>query len=116
MATPESIATAFAKGMMEAMLAQPEVKKEPKHKVVKTDDVQQAVAKYLDQKLAQAEPVQEDLFHTPVVDLGEDVYAAHLANLEAAQQRADKRARDDGEMPDGYFDANQPGQKQWVGP
>lgn len=91
--------------------------KAEKPKVVKTDDVEKAVAKFLEEKLAQApEPVQENLFHTPVVEMGDEIYAAHLANIEAAQQRADRNARDDGAMPDGYFDANQPGEKQWVGP
>lgn len=119
MASPESIAAAFAEGMMRAMLAQPEAKAKPeKPKVVKVPDVEAAVAKYLDAKLADApQPAQEELFQQPgVIDFGEEMYRRHLQNIEDAQARAEAREQQEDGIPAGYFDANAPGEKRWTAP
>jgi len=112
MATPESIAAAFAEGMMRAMLATPEkpTRKE-KPVVVKTDDIEAAVAKYIDTKLGEPqEPVQEPLFPEPQIDYGEPILrAVHEARARANGQPSD-------EPPPGTFDPNQPGAAPWQSP
>lgn len=114
MASPESIAAAFAKGMMEAMLAQPDAAaKKEKPKVIKTDDVRRAVAETLPTLLAQmaGEPEQQDLFQEPgVVDVGDALYQRRL---DEAQARADAQ-RDRDEMPENTFDPNVPGAMPWT--
>ena len=75
MAGAESLIKAFAAGLVEALLhsdAAP-AEKQARPKVAKVNDVEAAVRKYLDEKLSESEPEQQDLFPPQTVDLGEQI-------------------------------------------
>lgn len=116
MSTPESIAQAFGRGLMEGMIgaqaaAEPKPKKE-KTAVVKTSDVDAAVAKFLEGKLAEApEPVQEELFAPPGLDVADMLL--YRQKVEEAEARAARAQQVNDDTP-GYFDPNLPDGMPWT--
>lgn len=119
MATPESLVEAACRGMVSALLAHNEPSAKPaKPKVIKKDDVVEAVRQTLPQIIAEMEaqvpPQQQDLFAVPGLD--EEDQLGQQRRFEEAVARAAEREHDNGELPDDYYDPNAPGSKLWTAP
>lgn len=118
MASPESIAAAFARGLMEAMLGAEKPAREKRPAVVKADDVKAAIREVLPQLLLQMDaeaqqPVQEPLFPEPQIDAGEAVLrAVHEARARAAAMENG----DPHEPPPGTFYPDRPDGAPWQSP
>jgi hypothetical protein len=122
MSTPESIASAFARGLVEAMLtsSKPEKQVRPKmiEKAAVTEAVRQVVGEMLAQEAAPTAP-QMDLFTQDIENVPEDPMAdAILRRVHEAQARAEYQdAARNGEIhDDGTYDPNEPERSQWTSP
>lgn len=117
MSTPESIIEAFGRGLMQgAMSAQMPKEKVVKHKVVKTDDVERAVASYIEQKLQnEAAPSdQMDMFTEHLGDKPADESEFYAERLLQARARA--QANGKVEEPRDVYDPNMPSASPWTAP
>lgn len=86
--------------------------KKEKTAVVKTADVDAAVAKFLEEKLAQnPEPVQEELFAPPGLDVADMLL--YRQKVAEAEERAARAEHVTDETP-GYFDPNMPDGMPWT--
>ena len=118
MSTPESIAEAFARGLMGGLLAGGKAKeKAERPAVVPVDQVKAAVADFLRPLIEEETPSgpQLDLFtrnieNEPIDEMG-DMIARRVAE---ARQRVEERESTD--IPEGYFDPNAPQSSPWTSP
>jgi hypothetical protein len=120
MSTPESIAEAFARGLMGAMLTSSKPEKAARPNVIKTEAVKDAVRQVVAEMLQQEEsptPPQMDLFTQGIEDAPEDPMAEAIRRkVYETQQRAEAADRAYDEPPPGTYDPNDPERSQWTSP
>jgi hypothetical protein len=116
MSTPESIAAAFAKGLVEGMLGNGK-EKAVRPKVVKQDDVRQAVADFLKPMMDEPTPEQMDIFARDAENSPPDPVAEMtLRRVEEARMRHEQQtAEEENSRPD-MFDPNSPSLSPWTSP
>lgn len=116
---------AFARGMMEALLEKEDAPKQPRVNVVKTDDIEAAVKKYLDAAIygggEQPDPPADAHEPPPPPTMGvvppemETVIRETMGDLaDVPEPRARFYRAPDPEA--GTYDANMPGQAPWTTP
>lgn len=115
---------AFARGMMEALIEKEETPKPPRVNVAKTDDIEAAVKKYLDEALYGTPPTAEPPrgmpdAHEYIPPEMAQVVADMVGDLaDVPAEKEDPRARFY-KAPDpdaGTYDANEPGETGWAVP
>jgi hypothetical protein len=120
MSTPESIAEAFARGLMGAMLTSSKPEKAARPHVVKTEAVKEAVRQVVAEMLAQEEaptPPQMDLFTAGIEDAPDDPLARAIREKVAqTQARAEAAERAYDEQSPGTYDPNDPERSPWTSP
>lgn len=115
---------AFARGMMEALIEKEDAPKQPRVNVAKTDDIEAAVKKYLDEALygghvPDAEPEAPPDAHEYIPPEMARVVRDMVGDLgDIPPEQEDPRSRFyKAPNPDaGTYDANEPGETGWAVP
>jgi hypothetical protein len=114
MSTPESIASAFAKGLMEGLLAS----KEPKEKrpqVIKQDDVRKAVAEFLGPLVEEPQPGEQ--MGMPFSTDPDEIAEMTLRRVHEARERAAAQDQEEENPPrPTTYDPNAPNPSPWMSP
>jgi hypothetical protein len=116
MSTPESLMEAFARGAINAML---NVGKEKavRPKVVKQDDVRQAVADFLKPMMDEPTPEQMDIFARDIETGPPDPIAEMtLRRVQEARDRAEAQAQEEENPRPVDYDPNAPELSRWTTP
>jgi hypothetical protein len=114
--TPESIAAAFAKGLVEGMLGNGK-EKAVRPKVVKQDDVRQAVADFLKPMMDEPTPEQMDIFARDIETGPPDPIAEMtLRKVQEARDRAEAQAQEEENPRPVDYDPNAPELSRWTTP
>ena len=119
MSTPESLAEAFARGLMGALLAGGKSPKEPKPTVVKQDDVRAAVAAEVLRIINEEGPPptapQMDLFTSNIENHEGDEMGEMIARRVAETRERVERENSD-EPPQGWYRPDDPQPSPWTAP